>query len=177
ILLVAFLGIFVNSLRADEAYQYSETGCKGETIYHTVNIDEKIKVVVINVYSGKHLSHAVFDYSQNIIVYNMPYRGICVIAHMDIETFPALGIFERFIQSNRERRNELARLLRNYEVTNEQVSDLSQFGGAIEGLCTGIPTYWAREEPKPRRVFGVEGCAGIRFLFIHVGLCAGFHLF
>ncbi|OCT86661.1 gastrokine-3 [Xenopus laevis] len=177
ILIVAFLGIFVNTLRADEAYQYYEKGCNGETVYHTVNINEQVKIVVFNIYSGKQMSNAVFDYRQNIIAYHMPYRGICIIAHMDIATFPDLGIFQRFVQTKRERKEEISRLLKHYEVTNQQVTDLYQFGSAVQGLCWGIPTYWAREDPKPRRVFGAEGCAGIKFLFIHVGLCAGFHLF
>ncbi|XP_002935354.1 gastrokine-1 [Xenopus tropicalis] len=177
ILLVALLGVFIHPLLADESYQYAEQGSNGVTVYHTVNINEQVKVVVFNVYSGKQSANAVFDYSQNIIAYHMPYRGICVIAHMDIATFPSLGIFNKFIHTKRERQKELNKLLKHYEISNQQVGDLSQFGRAVDGLCWGVPTYWAIEKSRPRTGFGADGCAGIHFLFIHVGMCAGFHLF
>ncbi|KAM4749072.1 gastrokine-2-like [Rhinophrynus dorsalis] len=177
ILLVAVLGVFIIPLHADEGYQYMEPGSNGETIYHTVNINEQVKVVVINAFSGKQTANAVFDYRQNIIAYHMPYRGICIVAHMDIATFPELGFFERLIHTKREKEKELTKLLKNYEVTNQQVYDLSQFGGAVEGLCYGVPTYWAREYASPRKSFGANGCVGIHLFCLHVGLCAGFGLF
>ncbi|KAG8440905.1 hypothetical protein GDO86_006584, partial [Hymenochirus boettgeri] len=176
ILVLALLGILINPLLADDSYQYMESGENGVSVYHTVNVNEQVKVVVFNVYSGKQSANAVFDYSQNIIAYHMPYKGICVIAHMDIARFPSLGFFNKFIHTKREKKKELAKLLKNYDITDEQVSDLSQFGHAVDGLCWGIPTYWAEENYQPRREFGAGGCAGIKFLFIHVGLCGGIHL-
>ncbi|XP_063786419.1 gastrokine-1-like isoform X1 [Pseudophryne corroboree] len=177
LLLLGALAIFINPLHGDEAFQYMNTGCNGETVYHTVNINEQIKIAVFNVYSGRQTSNAVFDYSQNIVAYHMPYRGICVVAHMDIATFPDLGRLEALIHTKRDREKDLEDLHKHYFVTNQQVNDLAQFGNAVQGLCWGIPTYWAREYATPREGLGAQGCAGIHFLFIHVGLCAGFHLF
>ncbi|KAM8974013.1 gastrokine-2-like [Pelodytes ibericus] len=176
IVLVALLGVFINPLQADESYQYINQGYNGQPAYHTVNINEQVKVVVFNMYSGRQTSNAVFDYKQNIIAYHMPYRGICILAHMDINTFPGLGIFERFIHTKREQKKELAELEKHYEVTEQLVPNLSQYGGAVEGLCWGVPTYWAQEKTSPRTGLGAEGCAGLKFLFIHVGLCGGIHL-
>ncbi|XP_053319993.1 gastrokine-2-like [Spea bombifrons] len=178
ILLVALLGVFINPLWADESYQYINQEENGETVYHTVNVNEQVKIVVFNVYAGRQTSNAVFDYNQNIIAYHMPYRGICILAHMDINKFPHLGIFEDFIHSKREKKKELAELRKHYEVTDQVVTNLAQYGGAVEGLCWGIPTYWATEYASPRtKGIGASGCAGIKFLFIHVGLCGGIHLF
>ncbi|XP_018409907.1 PREDICTED: gastrokine-1-like [Nanorana parkeri] len=179
LLLLGLLAVFVNPLQGDESFQYVNNGYNGETVYHTVNINEQVKVAVFNVYSGRETSNAVFDYSQNIVAYHMPYRGVCVLAHMDINTFPGLGLLEELIHTKREKKKELEDLKKHYFVTNQQVNDLAQYGSAVQGLCWGIPTYWAREyaAPPQRQGEGAQGCAGIHFLFIHVGLCAGFHLF
>ncbi|XP_075062010.1 gastrokine-2-like [Mixophyes fleayi] len=175
LLLLGLLAVFIIPLQGDESFQYMNTGYNGERVYHTVTINEH--VAVFNVYSGRQTSNAVFDYKQNIVAYHMPYRGICVVAHMDIDKFPGLGRLEELIHTKREKKKELEDLVKHYVVTNQQVSDLSQFGNAVEGLCWGIPTYWAQENASPRGTPGAEGCARIHLLFIHVGLCAGFHLF
>ncbi|MEE6479140.1 hypothetical protein FKM82_012146 [Ascaphus truei] len=177
ILLAAFLGVFLSPLQADESFQLINSGNNGATIYQTVNINRQVNIAVFNVYAGRQTSNAVFDYNQNIIAYHMPYRGICIVARMDINTFPGLGRLEELIHTRREMKKELDTLRKHYEVTNQQVTDMSQFGGAVEGLCWGIPTYWAREYPKPRSLIGAGGCAGVKFLFLEVGLCGGFHLF
>ncbi|KAM4675809.1 gastrokine-2-like [Discoglossus pictus] len=178
ILLVALCGVFINPLLADEAYQFINNGNNGETVYNTVSIHKDVNIAVFNVYAGRQTSNAVFDYSQNIIAYHMPYRGICIVAHMDIATFPSLPRFEEFIHTKREKRKELEELRKHYEVTNQVVNDLSQFGGAVEGLCWGVPTYWAQEYASPRPSgIGARGCAGAKLLFLQVNLCGGFHLF
>ncbi|XP_063301648.1 gastrokine-1-like [Pelobates fuscus] len=179
-LLAALLAVFINPLQAQETYQYINRGYNGETVYNTVDVHEEVKIAVVNAYSGRGTSHAVFDYNQNIIAYHLPYRGICVLAHMDINTFPLLGRFQEFIHSRREKKKELEEIRKHYEVTNQLVMNLSQFGGAVEGLCWGVPTYWAREYPSLPRVntgIGASGCLGVHLCFIHVGLCGGFHLF
>ncbi|XP_069813585.1 gastrokine-2-like [Dendropsophus ebraccatus] len=173
LLLLAFLAAFINPLLADY-YQYYGTGDNGRHEYHTINVNEEVKVAVVNVFSGTESAHAVFDYSQNIIAYQMPYRGICVLAHMDIATFPALGWINNYIHSKREKKKELEELSKHYFVTNQQVSDVGQFGNAVKSLCWGVPTYWAREYPRPQRSFGISACAGIHFFFIRIGLCGGF---
>ncbi|XP_068129643.1 gastrokine-2-like [Hyperolius riggenbachi] len=183
LLLLGFLAAVIIPLHGDESFQYVNQGYSGETVYNTVNINKEYKIAVVNVYSGRQTSNAVFDYKQNIVAYHMPYRGICIIAQMDINKFPGLGIFEDFIHSKREKKKELEELRHDYFITNQQVDNLAQFGSAVQGLCWGVPTYWARQyAPPPRPVarpqgVGAEGCAGIHLLFIHVGLCAGFHLF
>ncbi|XP_072254920.1 gastrokine-2-like [Pyxicephalus adspersus] len=178
LLLLGFLAAFINPLQGDESFQYVNNGYNGETLYHTVNINQQVNIAVFNVYAGQQTSNAVFDYKQNIVAYHMPYKGICVVAHMDINKFPDLGIFEDLIHTKREKKKELEELKKDYFVTNQQVYDLAQFGSAVQGLCWGVPTYWAREYAVPPQTQGVgaQGCAGIHFLFIHVGLCGGFHL-
>ncbi|XP_053575442.1 gastrokine-2-like [Bombina bombina] len=177
ILLVALLGAFINPLFADESYQFINSGNNGETVYNTITINRQVNVAMLNSYSGRLTSNAVFDYSQNIIAYHMPYRGICIVAHMDIATFPSLPRFEELIHTHREKKKEVEDLLKNYQVTNQVVTDVSQFGGAVAGLCWGIPTYWASENTSPRQGIGANGCAGVKLLFLRVGLCGGIHLF
>ncbi|XP_040201837.1 gastrokine-1-like [Rana temporaria] len=178
LLLLGFLAVFVNPLQGDETFQYVNNGYNGETVYHTVNINQQYKIAVFNVYSGRQTSNAVFDYKQNIVAYHMPYRGICILAHMDIDTFPGLGIFEDMMHK-REQKKELEELKKQYFITNQQIYDLAQYGSAVQGLCWGVPTYLAREfTPPPQKHgqgVGAQGCAGIHFLFIHVGLCGGIH--
>ncbi|XP_069474984.1 gastrokine-1-like [Ambystoma mexicanum] len=108
----------------------------------------------------------------------MPYRGICVVAHMHLSSFPELGRFEEFIHSKRDLKKDLKALEKHYEITNDQVSNLSQFTGAVQGLCWDVPTYWAVEYEGPRsQGIGAQGCVGAKFLFLNVGLCGGVHLF
>ncbi|KAG9488891.1 hypothetical protein GDO78_005084 [Eleutherodactylus coqui] len=175
-LLLGLFALFVNPLFADEAFQFVGQGYNGEREYHTVNINEQVKVVVLNVYSGAQSANAVFDYSQNIVAYQMPYKGICVLAHMDIATFPGLGRINEWIHTKREQKKDLEELHKHYFVTNQQVNDIAMYGNAVESLCWGIPTYWAREYNTPREELGAEGCAGIHLFCLRIGLCAGFHL-
>ncbi|KAM4036552.1 gastrokine-3-like [Anomaloglossus baeobatrachus] len=175
-LLLGFLAFFINPLHGDEAFQYLGTGYNGENEYHTVNINEQVKVVVFNVYSGRQSANAVFDYSQNIVAYHMPYKGICILAHMDIATFPGLGRINEWIHTKREQKKDLEELRKHYFVSNEQVYDLAQYGNAVQSLCWEVPTYWAREDSSPKAGFGAGGCARIHLFCLHIGLCGGFHL-
>ncbi|KAM9311962.1 gastrokine-2-like [Gastrophryne carolinensis] len=178
LLIFGFLAFFINPLWGDESFQFVNQGFNGETVYHTVNIYQENNIAVFNAFSGSQTSNAVFDYSQNIVAYHMPYRGYCVLAHMDINTFPGLGIFEDLIHTKREKKKELEELEKNYFVTNQQVTNLAQYGSAVQGLCWGVPTYWAREYaiPPQKKVYGAGGCAGVHLLFIHIGLCGGIQL-
>ncbi|XP_056427385.1 gastrokine-2-like [Hyla sarda] len=176
LLLLGFLSVFINPLQGDESFQYYGTGDNGENEYHTVTVNEQVKVAVVNVYSGRQSANAIFDYSQNIVAYHMPYKGICVLAHMDIATFPHLGFINEWIHTKREQKKELEELRKHYFVTNQMVYDLGHFGNAVRSLCWGVPTYWAREYPRPQRNFGASACAGIHFFFIRIGLCGGFSL-
>ncbi|XP_029457644.1 gastrokine-2-like [Rhinatrema bivittatum] len=177
ILVGLLLGIFLTSSSADEAIQIINKGNDGGSVYQTVNINKQVNVAVFNVYSGKQSSNAVFDYNQGIIAYHMPYKGICILARMNRNTFPGLDDFEAMVHNRRAMQKELRALKKHYEITSSVITNLSQFSGAIQGMCWGIPTYWATEYERPRSLIGADGCAGVKFLFLDVGLCGGFHLF
>ncbi|XP_078522793.1 gastrokine-1-like [Lissotriton helveticus] len=178
ILVGVLLGAFLATALADEGIQIINQGNDGGSVYQTVNINREVNVVNMNVYSGRHTSNVVLDYSQNIIAYHMPYKGICVVARMHLSSFPSLGRFEEFIHSRRDLKKDLQALRKHYQITNEQVTNMAQFTGAVRGLCWGVPTYWAVEyEPRQRLDIGAGGCAGAKFLFLEIGLCGGIHLF
>ncbi|XP_078522792.1 gastrokine-1-like [Lissotriton helveticus] len=178
VLVGVLLGVFLAPVLADDSIQVINQGNDGGNVYQTVNINQQVNVAVFNIYSGRSTSNVVLDYNQNIIAYHMPYKGICIVAHMHLSSFPALGRFEEFIHSRRDLKKDLKALRKHYQITNNQVNNLAQFGGAIQGLCWGIPTYWAVEYQPPQPLeIGAGGCAGARFLFLEIGLCGGIHLF
>nr|XP_033803737.1 gastrokine-1-like [Geotrypetes seraphini] len=178
VVLVGFLlGIFLTPSSADEAIQIINKGDDGGSVYQTVNINKQVNVAVFNLYSGRHSSNAVFDYNQGIIAYHVPYKGICILARMDKKTFPGLGDFETMVHDKREMRKELRALRKHYEITSSMIPNLSEFSGAIQGMCWGLPTYWATEYERPRPLIDASGCSGLKFLFLEVGLCGDIRLF
>ncbi|XP_069476349.1 gastrokine-2-like [Ambystoma mexicanum] len=161
-----------------KAIQIINQGNDGGNVYQTVNVNQQTNVAVFNIYAGRRTSNVILDYNQNIIAYHMPYKGICVVAHMHLSSFPGLGRFEEFIHSKRDLKKDLEALRKHYQITNNQVNNLAQFGGAIQGLCWDVPTYWAVEYEQPQSPeIGGGGCAGARFLFLEINLCGGIHLF
>ncbi|XP_054853172.1 gastrokine-1-like [Eublepharis macularius] len=174
ILAVVLVELLVNSALASNAIQLINKGNDGGTVYQTVNINHNVNVAAFNTYFGTHSTNAVVDYNAGLIVYQMPYKRICVVSRMNRSSFPSISQLENMIH---EENPSLHALHTNYGVSNKVVRNLYQLGKPIQAMCGGLTTYWATEYPRPDSLVGGRGCAGLHLLILDVKLCGGITFF
>uniref|UniRef100_A0ABM5EPL8 Gastrokine-1-like isoform X1 n=1 Tax=Pogona vitticeps TaxID=103695 RepID=A0ABM5EPL8_9SAUR len=173
ILAVSLLGLFMDSAFASNAIQLINKDNQGSTVYQTVNINHNTNVAAFNVYSGTHSTNAVVDYNNGIIIYQMPYKRICVVSRMNKQTFPNISQLENMIHEGQP----VNPLQRSYGISRRRVTNLVQLGGPIQAICGGMTTYWATEYQKSSLSLGGGLCAGVNLLILNVNLCGGLSLF
>ncbi|CAM4703212.1 unnamed protein product [Caretta caretta] len=171
ILLLVFLGIFMNPVFASNNIQLINQGNHGGTAYQTVNINHDVNVAIFNIYSGAHSSNAIFNYNHGIIAYHMPY--ICVVSRMNRATFPTLNQLEDMVNNQRD----LNSLYRSYGISRNCVTNVAGLGAPIQAACRGLSTYWATEYDRPQKVLSGTGCIGVKLLILDVNLCGSLKLF
>ncbi|CAM4631014.1 unnamed protein product [Lepidochelys kempii] len=173
ILLLVFLGIFMNPVFASNNIQLINQGNHGGTVYQTVNINHDVNVAIFNIYSGAHSSNAIFNYNHGIIAYHMPYKKICVVSRMNRATFPTLNQLEDMVNNQRD----LNSLYRSYGISRNCVTNVAGLGAPIQAACRGLSTYWATEYDRPQKVLSGTGCIGVKLLILDVNLCGSLKLF
>ncbi|CAM5177972.1 unnamed protein product [Eretmochelys imbricata] len=173
ILLLVFLGIFMNPVFASNNIQLINQGNHGGTVYQTVNINHGVNVAIFNIYSGAHSSNAIFNYNHGIIAYHMPYKKICVVSRMNRATFPTLNQLEDMVNNQRDTNS----LYRSYGISRNCVTNVAGLGAPIQAACRGLSTYWATEYARPQKVLSGTGCIGVKLLILDVNLCGSLKLF
>ncbi|KAL8174072.1 UNVERIFIED_CONTAM: hypothetical protein K2H54_037612 [Gekko kuhli] len=175
ILAVVLVDLLTISVSASEsnAIQLINKDNNGGTVYQTVNINNNVNVATFNTYIGTHSTNAIVDYNAGLILYQMPYKRICVVSRMNRSTFPSISQLESLIH---EENPSLHALHRNYGISRKVVRNLYQLGQPAQAMCGGFTTYWATEYQQPVAVGG-KGCAGVHLLILEVKLCGVISLF
>ncbi|XP_061449342.1 gastrokine-1-like [Rhineura floridana] len=174
ILTASLLGLLMNSAFASNAIQLINKGNDGGTVYQTVNINHNTNVATFNIYSGLHSTNAIVDYNSGVVVYHMPYKRVCVVSKMNLETFPSISQLDNMVH---EGQPPLHSLYRSYGVSRRLVTNVADFGGPIQAICEGLTTYWATEFQRPHPLVGGRGCAELNLLILDVSLCGDTSLF
>ncbi|XP_060107859.1 gastrokine-1-like [Heteronotia binoei] len=173
ILAVVLVELLTVSASESNAIQLINKGNDGGTVYQTVNINNNINVASFNTYFGTHSTNAIVDYNNGLIVYQMPYRRLCIVSRMNRSTFPSISELQNLIH---EENPALHPLNRNYGISRKIVRNLYQLGMPAQAMCGGFTTYWATEFQQPVAVGG-KACADVHLLILNVNLCGGISLF
>ncbi|XP_077161921.1 gastrokine-2-like [Paroedura picta] len=173
ILAVVLVELLTVSASESNAIQLINKGNNGGTVYQTVNINNHVNVAAFNTYFGTHSTNAIIDYNAGLIVYQIPYKRICVVSRMNRSTFPSISQLENLIH---EENPTLHALHRNYGISRKVVKNLYQLGSPAQAMCGGFTTYWATEFQQPVAVES-KACADVHLLILNVNLCGGISLF
>nr|XP_056716069.1 gastrokine-1-like [Euleptes europaea] len=174
ILVAVLVELVMASASESNAIQLINKGNNGGTVYQTVNINNNYNVATFNTYLGTHSTNAIVDYNAGLIVYQLPYKRICIVSRMNRSTFPSISQLENMVH---EENPSLHALHRNYGISRKLVKNLYQLGKPTQAMCGGFTTYWATEFQRLDPSIGGRGCAGVRLLILDVNLCGGISLF
>ncbi|XP_048369296.1 gastrokine-1-like [Sphaerodactylus townsendi] len=174
ILFVALVDLLTASASESNAIQLINKGNEGGTVYQTVNIYNNANIAAFNTYFGTHSANALVDYNAGLLVYQLPYKRICIVSRMNRDTFPSISQLDNYVH---EKNPSLHSLHRNYGISRKVVKNLYQLGRPIQAMCGGFLTYWATEFQTPDPLVGGKACAGLNLLILDVSLCGGISLF
>nr|XP_056716066.1 gastrokine-1-like [Euleptes europaea] len=113
--------------------------------HQTVNVNQQDEIANIHNYNGWNGWDAIWDYRKGLFATRLFRKRACVVATMDLKTFPRLETLSSSRGDKPEKNIPLAHGSR-FSIGKTHVKNIAQFGYAIEQLCEGIPTYYAYQE-------------------------------
>ncbi|XP_053125033.1 gastrokine-1-like isoform X2 [Hemicordylus capensis] len=143
----------------------------GDSTHQVVAINLQGQMATIHNYNGRNGYDAVWDYSMGLFATRLFQKRVCVVAMMDWETFPELEALGYFKGQKLAKDTPQVHHLK-FLIGKTHVQNTGQFGGAIEQLCRGIPTYYASQEEGADLLILSSTCtsAGIQH-YLGIYLC------
>ncbi|XP_077162227.1 gastrokine-1-like isoform X2 [Paroedura picta] len=165
--LAAFFGVVLSrSLASEFGFQTDDVSNQRNVESNThqaVNVNQQDQIATIHNYHGWNGWDAIWDYRKGLFATRLFRKRACVVAAMDLKTFPRLETLSSFRGSKFGRRIPLSYDSR-FSIGKTHVKNLAQFSPEIEQLCRGIPTYSAYQEQGANLPALNPGCTNVGVL-------------
>ncbi|XP_060107325.1 gastrokine-1-like [Heteronotia binoei] len=169
--LAAFFGVILSWSLASEVINASNQRNVDSNTHQAVNVNQQAQIVNIHNYHGWNGWDAIWDYRKGLFATRLFRKRACVVATMDLKTFPRLETLSSFRGHKTGKNIPLSHDSR-FSIGKTHVKNLAQFGLAIEQLCRGIPTYYAHPEQGTNLPALSPGCANVGILNLFgISLC------
>ncbi|XP_053572074.1 gastrokine-1-like [Bombina bombina] len=167
ILIAALLGVSI----ATDNIDINNQGNTGSNVHQTVNIDNHDNIANVNQYNGWNSWNSIFDYNRGLFAARLMSKRACVVSRLNRQAVPSL---EQLSKASQEKQNPNAPPPRSltYTVSQTRVKNVAQFGGHINALCKGLPTFYATEVQGAGLFVNLHGCTDLGILrFLGISLC------
>ncbi|XP_078522782.1 gastrokine-1-like [Lissotriton helveticus] len=165
ILTAALLGVFLTHTGANDDINVSNQGNVGGDVHQAVNINNQDNVANINNFNGWDSWDAILDYNRGLYATRVFSKKACIVTKMNKAVFPTLAQLSKAVQEKKASGDAPPRKV-TYAVIHTPVKDVSDFGGHIESMCRGLPTYSAAETQGSELFSGYGECSSSSIITI-----------